>query len=137
MTPAPIAVPPSGPTAPATSVVAVAAGVVAALYLGGDVFVPLALAILISFALAPLANRLKRLGLPKAPSVLLVVALALGLVTGFLYLLVGQAINLAEDLPRYEQNLREKIRLLGPASPTGSVFEQTADLVRRMGEELD
>lgn len=137
MTPSPIGIAPTAPAVPIASMVAIAAGVIAALYLGASVFVPLALAILISFALAPPANRLKRLGLGRVPSVLVVVTLALGLVAGFLYLLIAQAVNLAEDLPTYEQNLREKIRLLGPSSPTGSVFEQTADLLRRMGEELD
>jgi predicted PurR-regulated permease PerM len=138
MRPPPIGVPAAaGPTVPVASMVAVAAGTIAALYLGSDVFVPLALAILISFALAPLANRLKRLGLAKAPAVLVVVALALGLVSGFFYLLVDQAVGLARDLPRYEHNLRERIRLLGPETARGSMFEQTAELLRRMSKELD
>ena len=135
--PAPISVTPAAPPMPASSMVAVAAGVIAALYLGGAVFVPLALAILVSFALAPVTNRLKKWGLGKIPSVLVVVTLALGLAGGFVYLLVGQAVGLAQNLPRYEQNLRDKIHVLGPTSPTGSMFEQTADLLRRMSSELD
>jgi predicted PurR-regulated permease PerM len=127
----------SRPSAPVASIVAVGAAAIAALYLGRDVFVPLALAVLISFALAPLANRLRRLGLGRAPSVLAVVTLALGLVLGFAYLLVGETIGLAGQLPQYEYNLRQKIRLLGPETAKGGMFEQTADVLRRMGEELD
>ncbi|MFO1075710.1 MAG: AI-2E family transporter [Geminicoccaceae bacterium] len=135
--PAPISITPAAAPMPATSMVAVAAGVIGALYLGAAVFVPLALAILVSFALAPVTNRLKKWGLGKIPAVLVVVTLALGLAGGFVYLLVGQAVGLAQNLPRYEQNLRDKIHVLGPTSPAGSVFEQTADLLRRMTSELD
>ncbi|MEK0085679.1 AI-2E family transporter [Benzoatithermus flavus] len=137
MTPQPIGIAGAGPAVPVASIVAVGTAVIAALYLGHGVFVPLALAVLVSFALAPLTNRLKRLGLGKTPSVLLVVVLALTLVTGFAYLLVEEAIGLAGQLPRYEYNLRQKIRLLGPETASGSVFEQTAEVLRRMGEELD
>ena len=56
---------------------ALTATVVAALYFGRTVFVPLALAMLLSFALAPLVRRLRRLGLPRLPSVLAVVTLRL------------------------------------------------------------
>jgi predicted PurR-regulated permease PerM len=135
--PQPIAVAPSGPGLPLTSALAIGGAVIAVLYLARDVLVPLALAILISFTLAPLVNRLRRLGLGRAPSVMIVVTLALGLVVGFFWLLVGQAVHLASDLPRYEDNLREKIRLLGPDAAGSGVFEQTADLLRRVGREFD
>lgn len=133
----PVTVPPSGPSLPLTSALAIGGALIAALYLARDVFVPLALAILISFTLAPLVNRLRRIGLGRAPSVMIVVTLALGLVVGFFWLLVGQAVHLAGDLPRYEDNLREKIRLLGPDAAGSGVFEQTADLLRRVGREFD
>ena len=44
---------------------------IAALYFGQDVFVPLAIAVLLSFVLAPLADRIQRIGVGRAPSVLL------------------------------------------------------------------
>ena len=81
--PPPLRVAGAGPTAPASTVVLLAGAAVAALYLGREVFVPLALAVLLSFALSPVVTRLRRLGLGRAPSVLLVVALALALVSGF------------------------------------------------------
>lgn len=125
--------PPFSPTA----MLLVIAGTVAALYLGRDVFIPLALAILLSFALSPIVTRLRRLGLGRVPSVLVVVVLALGFVSGFAWLLVSQAISLAENLPRYEYNLRQKMRILSTANGGTGVLEQTADLLRRMSEEID
>jgi predicted PurR-regulated permease PerM len=51
------------------------AGVVGALYLGSDILIPLALAILLSFMLAPLVIKLRRLGLSRIPAVVAVVLL--------------------------------------------------------------
>jgi predicted PurR-regulated permease PerM len=46
----------------ATALLAAIVVVVGALYLGRDILIPLALAILLSFLLAPLVVRLRRLG---------------------------------------------------------------------------
>ena len=69
------------------------AAAIAALYLGRDVFIPLALSILISFALAPIVTRLRRLYLGRVPSVLLVVMTALVFLSAFAWLLATQAIT--------------------------------------------
>ena len=52
---------------------AVAALIIAALYFGREIFVPLALAVLLSFALAPLVIRLHSWRIPRTASVLIVV----------------------------------------------------------------
>jgi predicted PurR-regulated permease PerM len=51
------------------SAAVVAAIVIATLYFGREVFVPIALAILLSFVLAPLVRLLQRWHLPRALSV--------------------------------------------------------------------
>ena len=69
---------PVGTTAPPASPAAMVAAivvVVGALYLGRDILIPLALAILLSFMLAPVAIRLRRLGLGRIPAVLSIVVL--------------------------------------------------------------
>ena len=43
----------------------IAAVVMTALYFGRDIFIPLALAILLAFLLSPLVSRLKRWGCPQ------------------------------------------------------------------------
>jgi predicted lysophospholipase L1 biosynthesis ABC-type transport system permease subunit len=59
--------------------VIIAALLIAALYAGHDLFVPLALAGLLEFVLAPLVRRLTNWGLPKGLSVALVIVLVLAL----------------------------------------------------------
>lgn len=122
---------------PPATVVLVGAVVVTALYVGREVFIPLALAGLLSFALAPLVNRLRRLGLGRTLPVLLVVLGALAFVSGFSWLLADQALRLAADLPRYEHNLRQKIHLFDAGSARDNVLERTAGLLERVQREID
>src|SRR4030095_11549339 len=85
---------------------------VAALYLAREVVIPFALALLLSFLLGPLVTRLQIWGFRRIPSV--VCALALGfLILGFATAVISfQVVDLATDLPNYEQNLRSKIQKL-------------------------
>lgn len=111
--------------------------VLAALYLGQDVLIPLALAILLSFALSPLVARLRLLHLPRAVAVFTVVIITLVFIAGFSGLLVQQAVELIRDLPRHESVLRKKIRILGEETAGGSVVERTAEMLDRMRRELE
>ena len=83
--------------------------VVAALYFAQDFFLPLALAVLISFLLAPLIRRLERWRLGRVPSVIVAVSLAFSVIGGVGYVVAGQIIDLANELPQYEANLHAKI----------------------------
>ena len=59
---------------------AVAVVAVAALYLARDVFVPITLAVLLSFVLAPFVRMLRWAGLPRPPAALIAVLLALAVI---------------------------------------------------------
>ena len=65
-----------------------AAIIVAAIYFGQPIFMPAALAVLLAFALAPVAERLRRLHLGQIPSVLLTVLFAF-LIIGALGAYIG------------------------------------------------
>ena len=128
-----------GPAAPPISPTAMVAGllvVIGALYIGQDILIPLALAILLSFMLAPIVIRLRRWGLGRIPSVLAVVLLLFITLLGLGSIVASQAVHLADNLPRYEWNLRAKIRDLRIAVPSGGVVERTSDMLRDLGEEL-
>src|ERR1700760_1059099 len=56
---------------------AVAVVVIAGLYLGRTVLIPITLAVLLSFLLAPIVNLLRRIHLGRVPSALIAVLLAL------------------------------------------------------------
>jgi predicted PurR-regulated permease PerM len=111
--------------------------VVGALYLGSEILIPLALAILLSFMLAPIVLRLRRWHLGRVPSVILVVLLVFTALLGLGSIVGTQVVDLAQNLPRYEWNLRAKIRDLSIAIPSGGVVEQTSEMLRDLGEELE
>ena len=128
------------PAAPTTSPTALLVGmviVVGALYLGSEILIPLALALLLSFMLAPIVTRLRRLGLGRIPSVLIVVVLVFTALLGVGSIVGTQIVDLATNLPRYEWNLRSKIRDLSIAIPSGGVVEQTSEMLRDLSQELE
>ena len=89
--------------------VAVAVVVVAGLYLGRSMLIPITLAVLLSFLLAPLVNLLRRLHLGRIPSVLLAVLLALTVILALGGLIGTQVAGLAEEVPRYALTIQQKI----------------------------
>lgn len=127
-----------GPAAPVspTAMVVIMVAVVAGLYFGQQVLVPLALAILLSFALAPVVVRLHRWGLGRVPSVVAVVVLVFIVLIGFGIVVASQVIDLADNLPTYERNIRAKIQALHTAAPTGGIVERTSEMVRNLNQDL-
>jgi predicted PurR-regulated permease PerM len=128
--------PAASAVSPAALVAAIAV-VVGAFYLGRDILIPLALAILLSFMLAPIVIRLRRWGLGRIPSVLAVVLLLSVALLGLGSIVASQVVHLADNLPRYEWNLRTKIRDLRIAVPSGGVVERTSDMLRDLSKEME
>lgn len=83
--------------------------VVAALYLGRDLLVPVALAVILAFVLAPLARLLRGAGLPHSPSVILAVLMAVGAIGGVALVVLRQLAALAGALPDLARNLQGKL----------------------------
>ena len=73
--------------------------IVAALHLAQDVLVPLALAGLFCFLLAPLVNYLERWRIKRVPAVLMTTAIAFSIVGSLAYVVAGQLLELAYTLP--------------------------------------
>jgi predicted PurR-regulated permease PerM len=93
----------------------------AGLYWLQPVLIPLALAVLLTFLLSPVVSTLQRRGLGRVPSVLVTVLLALSLLGGIGWTLTRQLVTLADELPRYSQNLHHRIADLRGASKGGPV----------------
>jgi predicted PurR-regulated permease PerM/methylmalonyl-CoA mutase cobalamin-binding subunit len=83
--------------------------VVAALYFAQTVLVPIALAILLSFLLAPLVRLLERARLPRAASVVVAVVLGFGVIGGIGFVVYEQLAELVPRIPEYTRNVEEKI----------------------------
>ncbi len=125
--------PSSGLTAKYRTAV-IAAVVVTGLYFGQPVLMPLALAVLASFALSPLLALLRRLRFGHIPSVLVTMVLAV-VILGTVGLFMGsQFARLAAQLPSYQTNLTAKIQsVMGSAVNNGTLtrLRQTADTIAR------
>src|SRR5271170_1177253 len=87
------------PAAPFTGLGTLAVGVItiAALYFGREVFVPMALALLMSFALGPPVVLLRRWHINRVLAVIGVVILVFALILGIGALIGGQLAQLAEN----------------------------------------
>src|SRR3954463_3214433 len=114
-----------------------AALIVAALYSGRDVFVPIALAILLSFVLAPLTRRLQDWHVPRAASVIGVVLLAFLVISAVGGVIASQVTQLASALPGYEANMRSKIQSIRGAAATHDTLDRAADVLKDLGKELN
>ncbi len=109
-----------------THVILTAILIIAALQYGQDVFLPLAIAMLITFALSPLVTILRNAGLPMITAVLAVVALAFAMIGTFGLVVVGQISELAQALPTFQDNIVTKLSALqGSGSENGLVSRLT------------
>ncbi len=88
------------------AIVAVVA--VACLYLARAVLIPLTLAVLLSFLLAPLARLLRRLHLGRTVSAIAAAVIGLGLVLVLGWLIGTQIAGLAGNVPRYQVTVEHK-----------------------------
>ena len=114
-----------------------AALIVTTLYFGRDVFVPVALSILLSFALAPLVRALQNFWVPRAISVIGVVLLAFSIIFAIGGVIATQMTQLAGELPRYESNMRAKIQSLRGTAAANNTLERAADVLQDLGKELN
>jgi predicted PurR-regulated permease PerM len=115
----------------------IAAIIIGTLYLGREVFVPIALAVLLSFVLAPLVRLLQRWRMPRGLAVVAVVLLAFVGIFMLGGVIATQVTELAGDLPRYQFTMREKIKSLRGATATSGTLERAADVLHDLGKELN
>jgi predicted PurR-regulated permease PerM len=122
-------------SAVATAILAVI--IVAMLYFGREIFVPIALAILLSFVLAPLVGILQRIRVPRGLAVVSVVIFAFALIFAMGSLLATQLTQLAGDLPRYQSTITEKIQSFRDTKAGRGTLERASDMLKDLGKELD
>src|SRR5215210_1560823 len=111
--------------------------IVSTLYFGRDIFVPIALAILLSFVLAPLVGLLQRLLVPRGLAVVSVVITAFAVIFGMGSLLATQLTQLAGDLPRYQSTISEKIQSFRETTAGRGTLERASGMLKDLSKELD
>src|SRR5262245_12235220 len=107
--------PPGGAFPRGISMVALVA-TVAALYFGRDVLIPVAVAVLLSFLLAPATRRLESFGLGRGAATFFVALFAFSVIGSVGWVVTDQAVSLAAKLPEYRVNITKKIRALKGAA---------------------
>src|SRR5262249_35383556 len=105
--------------------------VVAALYFGRSVFVPIALATLITFLLSRLVTRLER-WIGRIAAVLVTVIAMFMIFAAASWVIGRQVIDLADKLPDYQANIATKIRSLRlPAAGPLARFSSSVDALQK------
>ena len=110
-------------------------GVVAVLHFAEDVLVPVALALMLAFLLAPLVHRVERWGANREIAVALTTLVAFALIGLLIYTVAHQFLGLVEDLPSYRDNLLSKIRSISVGSDNGGL-ERGVETVKELSDEL-
>jgi predicted PurR-regulated permease PerM len=122
-------------SAMATAVLAVI--IVTMLYFGREIIIPIAMAILLSFVLAPLVGLLQRIRVPRGLAVVSVVMFAFAVIFATGSLLATQLTQLAGDLPRYQSTITEKIQSFRETTAGRGTLERASGMLKDLSKELD
>ena len=122
-------------SAVATAILAVI--IIMMLYFGREIIIPIALAILLSFVLAPLVGVLQRVRVPRGLAVVGVVIFAFAAIFAMGSLLASQLTQLAGDLPRYQSTISEKIQSFRDTTAGRGTLERASGMLKDLRKQLD
>jgi predicted PurR-regulated permease PerM len=108
--------------------------VTGALYLAKGVLVPLTLAVLLSFLLSPVCDRLEHWRLGRIPAVVVTAMLAFTLLGVVAWMAVVQMTNLAPKLPEYQNNIQAKLHSTNDY--LGALLSKIARAAENKGQSL-
>lgn len=108
--------------------------VIAALYLGKGVLLPLTLAALLSFLLSPVCGWLERRGLTRFPAVAVTAVLGFTLLGIVTWTATVQITSLAPKIPEYRQNVEVKLSSVNAYAAT--LLRNITRAAQDMGETL-
>ena len=122
-----------GDTLPSVLILPTLVLIIATLYWGQAFLIPVALSILLTFLLTPVADLLERIGLARLASVMIIVVLAFSLLAAIGWLVTRQLTSVANQLPTYRNNIREKIIDIRGAGKGGALekIRETAEEVKQ------
>ena len=110
--------------------------IIASLYWAQAVLIPVAVSILLTFLLSPVADSLERLGLKRIFCVILIVIFAFSFLAGIGWVVTLQLTSVANELPTYRQNIRHKIADIRGAGK-GGALEKVQKTAEEMKKELE
>jgi predicted PurR-regulated permease PerM len=108
--------------------------VIAGLYFGRQVLIPLALAVVLAFLLTPLVALLEKGHFGRVPSVLAALLLSFALLTAVGWGVANQLMEILSDLPDYKANIHNKIEAI--RAPGSGGFSKARATVNDLSKEL-
>ncbi len=112
------------------------AGITAVLYFAKDVFLPLSIAMLVTFALSPMVTRLRRLGLPNVLTVLVVVAATFTAIAVFCLIVASQVTQLAQSLPTFQHNIITKVEAIQESGRKDGLVSRVAEMITEINDQI-
>ncbi len=116
--------------------VATIVGIAAVLYLAKDVFLPLSIAMLVTFALSPLVTRLRRLGMPNVLTVLTVVTVTFAAIALFCLIVASQVGQLAQSLPTFQRNIITKVEAFQELGREDGIVSRVAQMIAAINDQI-
>lgn len=110
--------------------------VIAALVIGRDIFIPLAIAIVIAFVLAPLVRWLTARRVPQPIAAVGVLSFAILIIIALSFAVSTQLLSLAAELGNYKQNLIEKVRAVADMGRSDGLIRRAVTAVETLGTEI-
>ena len=107
---------------------------IAALYLGRQIFIPLALALVFSFLLTPFVAILQKIRIKRVPAALMVLVMSLALVGTVTWGVATQFVEIMIQLPDYKDNLDAKIQALHTVN--GSSLSKATATLKDLNREI-
>ena len=124
------------PAGLASSNLLVGAVIISALYFAREILVPIALAVLLSFVLAPLVRFLQRLKMPRSVAILGAVTIAMTIALGLTTMVMIEVNQLANDLPRYQTTLSDKMHALRDRVGSVGILKNASKMLKDLDKEL-
>ncbi|HET8563783.1 MAG TPA: AI-2E family transporter, partial [Candidatus Binatia bacterium] len=109
---------------------------IASLYWAQAILIPVALAMLLAFMLAPGVTAMQQIGLGRIPSAILIVVLTFLVLATVGWAVSSEIMSLAGELPKYQDNIKQKIHDLRGVGK-GSALEKVQDTFDEVKSELE
>ena len=110
------------------------AATVLILFFARGLLIPFAFALMLAFLLAPAVARLEARRVPRVGAVAITGFLAFTLICGVGYVVAGQLLNVARELPAYRLNVQKKIAAIH--SPAAQSIENALTAVEGIGGDI-
>jgi predicted PurR-regulated permease PerM len=120
---------------PSLIAVATVVLIIASLFWAQAILIPIALSIMLTFLLSPVASASERIGLGRLPSVILIVVLTFSLLAAIGWVVTLQLTSLGNELPKYTGNIRQKISDVRGAGK-GGALEKVQKAIEEFKDEI-